>query len=230
MANPPHFHVSVTYYVYLALAIALLCFPRGWLRFGVRVTPKPARKVNQHKVERDPYDRSPKPLQEMAKSRNWVDFFRAAAGGHAVMLVAQQWTNDPDAAPTGWVLAVAGATWAVAAIVQMVRLEGRLGLFAPVFFLQGLGVGVMGSVIGFIAMFGAWAFSPVLPGVGALLFVQGAITLCLSLMINDAQPVTGMVVAGVIWLPVLVSVLLKKRLTGSFDKKFKVVARDGRDD
>jgi hypothetical protein len=81
MANPPHFHVSVTYYVYLALAIALLCFPRGWLRFGVRVTPKPARKVNQHKVERDPYDRSPKPLQEMAKSRNWVDFFRAAAGG-----------------------------------------------------------------------------------------------------------------------------------------------------
>jgi len=36
--------------------------------------------------------------------------------------------------------------------------------------------------------------------------------------------------AGVVWMPVLVSVLLKKRLTGSFDKKFKVVSRDGRDD
>ncbi len=222
--------MSVTLYVYLAIALVLLCFPRGWMRFGMRVTPKPPRKVNQHKVERDPYDRAPKPLQEMAKSRNWVDFFRAAVGGYAVMLVAAQWTRVPDAAPTGWVLTVAGLTWGIGALVQMVRWEGRLGLFAPVFFLQGLGVGVMGSVIGFIAMFGAWALSPVLPGFGALLFVQGGFTLCLALLIKDAQPVTGMVLTGVIWMPVLISVLLKKRLTGSFDKKFKVVPRDGRDD
>ncbi len=223
-------HVPVTFYIYLAVALFLLCFPRGWMRFGKRVSPKPPRKVNQTKVERDPYDRSPKPLQEAAKSRNWVDFFRAAASGYAVMLVAQQWTADPEAAPTGWVLATVAGIWCLGTMVQMVRIEGRLGLYAPVFFLQGLGVGVMGSVIGFIAMFGSWALSPVLPGIGALLFVQGAITLCLSLMIRDAQPITGIVLAGVIWMPVLVSVLLKKRLTGSFDKKFKVVPRDGGND
>jgi hypothetical protein len=222
-------HVPVIFYIYLATALLLLFFPRGWMRFGKRVSPKPPRKVNQTKVERDPYDRSPKPLQEATKPRNWVDFFRAAASGYAIMLVGQQWSVDHEATPTGWVLALVAVIWVLGTLVQMVRIEGRLGLYAPVFFLQGLGVGVMGSVIGFIAMFGSWALSPVLPGVGALLFVQGAITLCLSLMIRDAEPIIGMVLAGVIWMPVLLSVLLKKRLTGSFDKKFKVVPRDGRD-
>ncbi len=121
--------MPVTFYIYLAIALLLLCFPRGWMRFGKRVSPKPPRKINESKVERDPYDRSPKPLQEAVKSRNWVDFFRAAAGGYAVMLVAQQWSADPDSAPTGWVLTSVAGVLVIGTIVQMVRLEGRLGLY-----------------------------------------------------------------------------------------------------
>ena len=219
--------MSVSSYVYLALSLLLLWFPRNWLRFGVRVTPKPPRKYNQAKVERDPYDQSVKPLAEATKSRNWLDLFRAMIGGYGVLNVAEQHAlGGFAAAPT--VLSAAAAVLLVAAVVQMIRLEGRLSLFAPIFFLQGLTFGVSGGTIGTMAMLGSWALSPVLPTAGALLFVQGAATLCLSLLLRGADPELGMVMAGVTWVPVLVSILLRKRLAASFDKKLKIVPRDAR--
>ena len=220
--------MPVSSYVYLALSLLLLWFPRNWLRFGMRVTPKPPRKYNQAKVERDPYDQSVKPLAEAVKSRNWLDLFRAMIGGFGVLNVAEQQAIGGDLSAAPVLLALATAALVVGTVVQMVRLQGRLSLFAPIFFLQGLTFGATGGMVGAIAMLGAWGLSPVLPSAGALLFVQGAATLCLSLLLREADPVMGMVMAGVIWMPVLVSVLFRKRLAAAFDKKFKVVPRDAR--
>lgn len=221
--------MPVSSYALLFFSLLLLWFPRNWLRFGVRVTPKPPRKYNQTKVERDPHDQAVKPLVEAVKSRNWLDFFRAMIGGYGVLSVAErQAAGGLETSPT--LLAWAAGALMLGVVVQMIRMQGRLSLFAPIFFLQGLTFGAAGGVIGAITMLGSWALSPVLPSAGALLFVQGAATLCLSLLLRDADPVLGMVMTGVIWMPVLVSVLLRKRLAGAFDKKLKIIPRDARAD
>ena len=219
--------MPVSSYVYLALSLLLLWFPRNWLRFGVRVTPKPPRKYNQTKVERDPYDKSVKPLGEAAKSRNWLDLFRAMIGAYGVLRVAEQQAQG-ELADAPVLLALAAGALLVGTMVQMIRLQGRLSLFAPIFFLQGLTFGATGGMVGTIAMLGTWGLSPVLPSAGALLFVQGAAALCLSLLLRGADPVLGMVAAGVTWVPVLISVLFRKRLAAAFDKKLKVIPRDAR--
>jgi hypothetical protein len=220
--------VPVSSYVLLALALLLLWFPRNWLRLGMRVTPKPPRKYNQSKVERDPHDQSVKPAVEVLKSRNWLDLFRGLVGGVALMSVIERHTDVADDATIR--LACVLTALILSVISQMIRLEGRLTLFAPIFFLQGLTFGVTGGVVGLIVMCGTWALSPVLPSAGAMLFVQGAVALCLSMLIKTADPVLGMAMAGVTWVPVIVSVLLQKRLAATFDKKLKIVPRDARDD
>ena len=220
--------MSPTSYVFLALGVFLIWFPRNWLRFGKRVTPKPPRKYNQVKTERDPHDRSVSPVVEAVKSRNWLDWFRAMVGSWVLFIVADDYAKG--AALNTTALTVAGGVLGVGVFIQMIRLEGRLSLFAPIFFLQGMNFGVNGLVIGAIAMLGAWALSPVLPSAGALLFVQGASTLCLGLLLRDAEPVLAMIVAGLTWIPPLVSVLLRKRLAASFDKKLKIMPREARAD
>ncbi|MBC8010849.1 MAG: hypothetical protein H7067_12225 [Burkholderiales bacterium] len=216
--------MSPTSYVFLALGLLLIWFPRNWLRFGMRVSPKPPRKYNQSKVERDPYDLSVSPVVEGVKSRNWLDLFRAMVGSWVVLGVAAD--SAGGMAPGSTTLTLAASALGVAVLIQMVRMEGRLSLFAPIFFLQGMNFGMNGGIIGAITMLGAWALSPVLPSAGALLFVQGAATLCLGLLLRNAEPVLGMIMAGLTWVPVLISVLLRKRLAASFDKKLKVISRD----
>ncbi len=158
------------------------------------------------------------------KPRNWIDFVRAAAGAYALTKVALV----PAGEGREWFWASAGAVLFVSVLVQMLRWEGRLGLFAPVFFLQGLCFGVAGGLVGILTMAGSWGLSPVLPGPGAFIFVQGAIALSLGLVFERADPPLLFVLSGVIWLPMVTSVLLHKRLSASFDKRVKVVTRESR--
>lgn len=221
------------HYPYLALALLLLWFPRNWLRLGARVASGGAgRRSSAARAERDPNDRGVKPLAEAAKSRNWVDWLRAGVGAYGLTTVALMPPTGTSGVDVTTVACV-GAAMTVGMVVQMVRVEGRLSLFAPIFYLQGMTFGVAGGLVGVLAMVGSWALSPVLPGAAAILFVQGGIALSLGLLLQmqDTEPVMLMVLTGVIWAPVLASVLLRKRLSASFDKRLKVVTREagGRD-
>lgn len=215
------------HYPFLVFSLLLLWFPRNWLRYGARVTPKPPRRYNVPKPERDPYERTVHPLEEAAKPRNWVDWGRAAVGAFGVAAMAFEQpegtlgVHAPTAALQGFVLVTA-------TLIQMIRIETRLSLFAPIFFLQGMTFGVAGWLVGLLSMLGSLALTPILPGPGAVLFVQGGLVLSLGMLLQKAAPVDLMVLAGAIWLPVLLSVLLKKRLSASFDKKLKVIPRDTR--
>lgn len=222
----PPLAVPASSIILLTLALFLLFFPRNWLRLGKRVTAKPLRKYNQTKVERDPYDQTMHPLVEAAKSRNWVDFFRALIGVAVVAHVAEQHGGGlgQSSAALPWV----ALALALAVIAQMIRLEGRLSLFAPIFYLQGLTIGLAGGVIGLFTMLVTWALTPVLPSPGALLFVQGAATLCLTLLLSDTDVAPGILLAGLAWLPMLISVLLRRRLAAVFDKRQKIIPRDAR--
>lgn len=216
--------MSASTYVLLGFALLLLWFPRNWLRAGLRVTAKPPRKYNQSKVERDPHDRSVKPLAEAAKARNWLDWFRAMIGTWVIADVAN---SQVGRTASGTVeLWIAAGVLLVGVIVQMIRLEGRLSLFAPIFFLQGMNIGLNGPMIGLLVMLGSWALSPVLPTAATFLFVQGASTLCLGFLIKGADPGAGMAMAILSWVPALIAVLLRKRLAATFDKKLKIVPRD----
>lgn len=213
------------HYPFLFFSLLLLWFPRGWLRHGWRVTPKPPRRINQAKVERDPYERGVKLLTEATKSRNWVDLFRGAVGAYGVTAIAITPPADRVLAHTP-TLSVQMAILGVAVFIQMVRLEGRFSLFAPIFFLQGIAFGVGGPLVGILAMIGCWALSPMLPGPGAVLFVQGAVALVLGLFLHDKEePHLFLIMAGVTWMPVLLAILFQKRLSASLDKRLKVVPR-----
>lgn len=213
----------LVHYPFLVFALLLLWFPRAWLRHGLRVTPKPPRRVNQVKEERDPFERGVKPLKEGAKSRNWVDLLRAAVGSYGLTTVAFTAPGLPGThVPT---LVAQGAILAMAVLFQMIRLEGRLSFFAPIFFLQGMTFGVCGGLVGGLTMLGTWALSPVLPGAAALLFVQGGLALVLGLLLQVVEPRLLMILAATIWMPVVLGVLMRKRLSAAFDKRLKVVSR-----
>ncbi len=213
----------------LVFALLLLLFPRNWLRHGPRVGGRPVRRQpGEPAPERDPNERGLKPLVEAAKPRNWIDFGRGAVGALALTCAA---ILAPEGGLGGdWqTLTLHGVVLGVASIVQMLRVEGRLTLFAPIYFLQGVTFGIAGWFVGLVAMVGSWALTPVLPGPGGLLFVQGAVALSLGLLLGNTAPPALMILAGVIWLPMLVSILMHRRLSASFDKRLKWVPRENRD-
>lgn len=212
------------HYLYLAVSLLLLWVPRNWLRLGLRVTPKPERVYNAAKVERDPLDRTPKPLTEAGKSRNWVDLFRASIGTACISLVA----INPSTEVVGvdhFALGVQMAILFVSICIQMVRFEGRFSLFAPIFFIQGISFGTAGFLPALFSTLISWGLSPVLPSAGAILFVHGACVLCFGLLLQDATPAILFYVAGMTWFPVIFAVLIQKRLPGVMDKRLKVVQR-----
>jgi len=162
---------------------------------------------------------------EATKSRNWVDLFRGAVGAYGV--TSASFTPSADGSGLDalaiWVQA---AILVVAVFIQMVRLEGRFSLFAPIFFLQGIAFGVGGPLVGVLAMIGCWGLSPVLPSAAAVLFVQGGLVLSLGFLLHpERTPHFLLINAGVTWMPVLIAVLLQKRLSASLDKRLKVVPR-----
>jgi uncharacterized membrane protein len=78
---------------YLLIAVALLWFPRHWLRSGKSILKK------RHKPDgtlerlagmgaRDPEDRSVQPGREFTNFRNYVDLLRAFAGGYGLIVLA----------------------------------------------------------------------------------------------------------------------------------------------
>ncbi len=188
------------------------------------MSAKPERRYNVSKPERDPYDKTISPLAEAAKSRNWVDLFRGAVGAYALfdagLLPPENLIGlDPTTA------SIQGGVLLIAMLIQMVRYETRLSFFAPIYFLQGMCFGVTGGLVGLLAMLGCWGLSPLLPGAGPVLFVQGCLVLVLGLLLKAADPALLMTLAGIIILPSILSVLLRKKLSASLDKRFKVIPR-----
>ena len=208
----------------LCFSLLLLWFPRTWLRLGKRVTAKPQRRYNVSKPERDPYDKTIYPLAEAAKSRNWVDLFRGAVGAYGLFEAGL--LPPPNVVGLDTITAsIQGGVLLLAMLIQMVRYETRLSFFAPIYFLQGMCFGVAGGLVGALAMLGCWGLSPLLPGAGPVLFVQGCLVLVLGLLLKGADPTLLMTLAGIIILPSILSVLMRKKLSASLDKRFKVIPR-----
>jgi hypothetical protein len=217
--------------LYLGLGLVLLWFPRQWLRYGAfrgRVRGQRSRGWAPNR-DREPGDLSVWLGEETAKMRNWVDFFRALAGGAAVggtlfpaVAAITAAGPRPDALTVKLILGLKLFVLLIGLAVQMFRLETKLSLFAPIFYIQGLAFGLIGVKAALVAIILAWVANALLPSAAVLLTVFGCLEVIAALFFHAPRQAT-FIAGGLSVLPVLVSILLKRRLA-QFTKRTKIIA------
>jgi len=223
-------------YPLLFLALILLWFPRQWLRFGRGVMRRwrwgkraKGRRQNAGNV-REPGDTRLRANEEFAKPRNYIDFFRALLG--ALLLVGNSsWGVDAsltlatDRELLGHEAALLDrlrmAVMLIAVMIQFIRYEGRVTLYAPIFYLGGLGLALCGFNAGVIALLVAWTMNASIPLTPAsYLTVYGLLIFMLGLVFRGMTDSYVLFVGTMCLLPVVVS-LLARRSLAVFTKRIK---------
>jgi hypothetical protein len=209
---------------YLLLAVAMLWFPRQWLRSGARVLKK--RRKPDGAMERlagmgarDPEDKSVQPGREFANLRNYIDLFRALAGGYSLSQFA--FTAGTDDAQQ-MVLGIQAAVLLGAVLIQSIRYDVRMSFFAPIFFFLGMSVGASGHYAGLFAFALVLAINPVIPNPRMFLTAYALLLIPFGLVFNADWALLGINVVLVL-LPPLMSLLTKRPLV-IFTRKAKSVA------
>lgn len=207
----------------LAAALALLFFPRFWMRRGVALLRRRGRSGGSERI-RDPWkdgepgDPRVDPRKEFAKVRNYLDLLRAAAGGVAIWGapgLAPALAADPEAGGRGAlrVLAIQGGLTVLAVLVQAVRYEKlRLSFFPPVFFLAGLSVAASGYRAAAFAFVAIWAFNAGIANAQGFLAVYALLLLGFGLLFNGWSSVPAATMAVAAFLPMLLSLLARRPL------------------
>lgn len=223
---------------YLILALAVLWFPRQWLRFGrdatrrLRWLRRSRRHLNEQLRAREPGEVRLTAAGEFSKLRNYIDFLRALAGG--LLIVGQsEWeilaAIRHEAAPVDATVVTAGtgldylrmALLLVGVVIQFLRFEGRLTFYAPIFYLGGLGFALCGVNAGLFAFVVCWTLNtaaPMLPG--GFLSMYALLIFMLGLLLRGLGDSYVLFMGAVSFLPVLVS-LLARRSLAIFVKRIK---------
>ena len=208
----------------LMVGIALLCFPRQWLRRGPahskrrrRSSPADDRVVDPWKTQ-EPGDPHVDFRVEFTKFRNYIDLFRSGVGGLAI------W-GGLDITPA--LLAEAGAPksvshqilWLQCAIAvlgllfQVMRFERvRISFFPPIFYLAGLSVGMCGASAAAFAFALIWAINSGLGNAQAFMAIYAVMLYVFGGLFVSFLHVPAMVAGVLALLPVLLSLLTKRPL------------------
>lgn len=209
---------------YLLIAIALLWFPRQWLRTGKAMLKK--RRKPDGALERlagmgarDPEDRSVQPSKEFTNFRNYVDLLRGVAGGYCLM----QFSFVPSGrGAEQTVFAVEAFIMVVAVLIQTVRFDSRLSFYAAIFFLVGFNVGTSGHYASLFAFALVLAINPVIPNPRLFLTAYGILILPFGFFL-DANIKILALNSGLVLMTPLFS-LLTKRPVVIFSRKSKAAA------
>lgn len=209
---------------YLLAALAMLWFPRQWLRSGKSILkrrrkPDGALKRLAGIGVRDPEDRSVQPGKEFTNLRNYIDFFRALAGGYC--LVAYAFTADGKE-PEQTAFLVQSLVLLVAVVIQCVRYDERLSFFAAIFYLVGLNVGVSEHYAGLFAFALTLAINPVIANPRLFLTAYGLLMLPFGFALNADYKLLAVNVCLVLLVPL--ASLLTKRPVVIFSRKAKHAA------
>lgn len=195
---------------YLALALAMLWYPRQWMRFGKWLKK---RRRERETIERfaqdgavDPSDKSLKLGRELKAKRNYLDLLRAAVGGYAL------WEFSFTAAPEHATLALVlkALLVLVGVLIQAVRWRERITWFAAVFYALGLSVGLGNHVGGPMAFLLACTINPVLPTPRVFLSVFGLLLVPFGYFVGQVGLTETLVASGLILLPPLLSLLTQR--------------------
>ncbi len=210
----------------IAVALILLWIPRQWLRIGGAIFKRRSGKGRLNpEAAREPGDNGIYFRVEFAKFRNYVDFFRAAIGGLAVtggIMGVQSALLAPEDA-SGWHFAMVRymriAILLIGVLIQSFRFEKRAAMFPPIFYISGLTFGVCGLYVALFAIIMTWAINTTLPGPTAFLTLYAAtIGIFGYFLTDDLEQI--IVSVGLVFSPVLLSLLAKRRLV-HFSKKVK---------
>lgn len=164
---------------YLLIAVAVLWFPRQWLRTGKamlkrRRKPDGALERLAGMGARDPEDRSVQPSKEFTNFRNYLDLLRGLAGGYCLTQVA----FDGSGEGAGFkILMIEAIVLLVATLVQVVRMDGRLSFYAAIFFLVGINVGSLAHYAALFAFALVLAINPIIPNPRLFLTAYGLLML-----------------------------------------------------
>lgn len=200
------------HWLYLLLALVLLLPP---IPFSM------AFQKALHKLRRRDFD---SPLAAAGHWQNWVDLFRAGLG----VYLLSQWAIELDPEVPGADfkgLAFIATLLSLAVLVQTVRVLRSVQLVAPVFFLCGITLiwgdylqGAFAVIVGWVFAVGGKNLAFQLPTMAAAL---AAASFVLGLRLT-VFPICGLIV-----LPLVLSVLLRKRLLFAALKPETFPARAG---
>lgn len=204
----------VIHWPYLLMAIAMLCFPRQWLRNGARLfkrrrTPRDSVEKLAGQGSRDPDDKSVHPGKEFLTFRNYIDLFRALAGGYSL----GEFSFTATGSDAGWkMLVIQAAVMVVAVGIQAVRVEnGRHNYFAPIFWLVGLACGFPGHYAAVFAFALVLAANPAIPNPRWFLTTYGLLVLVCGYLF-EAPFLANLLAAGLVILVPIASLLAKRPL------------------
>lgn len=176
-----------------------------------------AHKGSDASLEREPGDLSVHFSDEFLKARNYVDFLRAAIGGIAILggiagIKASVQISQDDSEWLVWVITGAQiAILLIGVLIQTFRMETRTAMYPPIFFLSGLSICLCGIQAAAFALIMIWAINTTLPGPSAFLSLYAVLAGFFGWLLNDSYTLV-MVAVVLLFAPVLISLLTKRRL------------------
>lgn len=203
---------------FFILALALLWFPRQWMRLGSPLwRRKRVRRTQEPWRQREPGDPRMSFWEEFGKARNWFDLLRATTGSLAIFGgdVIEPSIEPISGVPRSGllVLAIQFAVVLIGLLIQTARKErGRGTFFAPVFYLAGLAVGLCGGWAAIFAFILVWAVNPMLGNTAAFLMVQGLTLLAFGFLMRGVGNVQPLLACLLCLTPALLSMLLRRPL------------------
>lgn len=203
--------------------LALLWFPRPWMRLGFTIGRRRRSGSGSHReeepwVRREPGDPRIDPRREAGKIRNYFDLLRGAAGGLAIMgglAITASITPAEGASKmvAREVLAINLGILFVGTLIQTLRYErNHLTFFAPIFYLAGMSISLCsgwGALFAFVLI---WGVNPMLGSAQGFLAIYGVLMCTFGLLFRGMANKMPIAALGLCLLPVLISLLAKKPL------------------
>lgn len=200
----------------LLSGVFLLCFPRPWMQKVVRILKRRKKKSDVQRFKdpwknREPGDSAVHFGTEFTKVRNYLDLFRAAAGS---VLIWGGFGFSPAMAGGGVKgLVLKGLIMLAGVAIQATRLHrGRVSFFPPIFYLAGIMLGVCGWEVAVFAFILTWAMHPMLRTATWFLTLNAAIVYGFGAFFQGMFSLTAILAAGLVFLPVLLSLLANRPL------------------
>lgn len=204
--------MSVDYWI-LPFALLLLGFPRQWLRLGKKVIRSSApRNPGQPVLERDAHGSLIRLKSDISKVRNWVDLARAATGAVAVNYACFAVEPGTGKSVEPKIFALKSVLLVIAVLVQSIRIESRVRLVTPLFFILGLSIGLIGLLPALFAFVTVWTFSREIPNAGGFLFAIGSLQIAFGWLLARGPFINLFLSAALAILPFLLSGMLKQPL------------------
>ena len=213
----------IIHWPYLLVALAMLWFPRQWLRVGrwyykKRSRPKGLVENFTTGPAHDPADKSVNLRRELTNKRNYLDILRAATGAVALLTYCFE-AHGPKDGPR--IFTLQAAILLVAVFIQAIRFEGKLSFFAPIFFFAGMSIGLSGPFSALFALVLVLAINPIIPNPRIFIFAYATLLLPLVYFFEGSMRYMLLNVT-LLTLPLIVSLLANRSMV-LYAKKAKTV-------